>query len=179
MKKRRDLILASLAVLIALALWLLSQNSVDYEPEGPVVYFTVSDEKHNGPALGCEPYTGPKTEAMKIPNPRFFMMELLKGPTSEGLTSPFPKGVSLESWKFDSSNPTNLQIRMSEPYNGLTDISLTLADYCIVLTMSQIPGVETVEIVSGSYSASYRSHKQLRADEVELIEPLTKTNSAS
>ncbi len=179
MKKRIYFVSACLAALVVLVLVVLKLNGTDHTPEGPVVYFTVSNEVNCGPALGCEPYRGPTTEYMTIPNPRLFMNELLAGPYSEGLTSPFPKGVSLESWRFDSNDPNNLQIRMSEQYNGLTDVSLTLADYCIVLTMSQIPGVETVEIVSGSYSASYRSHQLLRADEVELVDPLTKTVPSS
>lgn len=179
MKKRHYLILAFLTALIVLTLWGLKVNGTHREPEGPMVYFVMSNEVNHGPALGCEPYTGPTTEFMKIPNPRLFMAELLAGPSSEELVSPFPKGVSMESWKFDSNDPSNLQIRMSEQYNGLTDISLTLADYCIVLTMSQIPGVETVEIVSGGYSASYRSHQRLRADEVELVDPLAKTDPLS
>jgi hypothetical protein len=58
---------------------------------------------------------------------------------------------------------------LSEQYSDLTDISLTLADYCIVLTLTQLEGVESVEIVSTSYSASYRSHQILTAEEVLLF----------
>lgn len=179
MKKRRFLILTLLALLAVLALWGLRANGERPEAEGPMVYFIVSDGTSHGPALGCEPYIGPTTEYMKIPNPRLFMTALLAGPSSDNLTSPFPKGVSLESWRFDPNDQSNLQIRMSEQYNGLTDVSLTLADYCIVLTMSQIPGVKTVEIVSGGYSANYRSHERLCADEVELSDPLVKTDALS
>ena len=57
---------------------------------------------------------------------------------------------------------------MSEQYGGLTDISLTLADYCIVLTLGQLEGVETVEITSQGHWASYRSHQQMAAGEAVL-----------
>ena len=61
-----------------------------------------------------------------------------------------------------------LRITLSEQYGALTDISLTLADYCIVLTLSQLEEVEGVEIRSGGHSAGYRSHQTLRADEALL-----------
>ena len=51
-------------------------------------------------------------------------------------------------------------------------IALTIADYSIVLSLSQLEGVEAVEIVSGSYSAGYRSRPALRAWDAELVDPL-------
>ena len=66
---------------------------------------------------------------------------------------------------------------MSEQYGGLTDISLTLADYCIVLTLSQVDGVETVEIISAGYTVSYRSHQQLSGEEAVLWDELADTSS--
>ena len=92
--------------------------------------------------------------------------------TQEGLTSPFPRGVSLLSWDWDEEEPGVLRITLSEQYGALTDISLTLADYCIVLTLSQLEEVEGVEIRSGGHSAGYRSHQTLRADEVLLWDGL-------
>ena len=59
-------------------------------------------------------------------------------------------------------------MRLSEQYGGLTDISLTLADYAIVLTLSQLRGVETVEILCPGHTASYRNHQILSAQEVDL-----------
>lgn len=175
MKKRYWLIAVFAAVLLVLAIVVLRPAEPCQGIEGPMLYFTVSDDVHTGPALGSEPYNGPDVTCTENLNPRLLISALLSGPSDEDLTSPFPKGVILESWKFDKKDPTNLKLKMSEQYNDLTDISLTLADYCIVLTVSQLPGVETVEITSGSYSTSYRSHQLLRADEVELEDPLAKT----
>ena len=61
-------------------------------------------------------------------------------------------------------------MRLSEQYSGLTDISLTLADYCIVLTLSQLEGVESVEISSEGHTANYRSHPLLTAEEAQLTD---------
>ena len=63
-------------------------------------------------------------------------------------------------------------IGLSEQYSQLSGISLTLADYCIVLTLSQLDGVETVEIQSESYGGNYRSHQLLSAEEAVLWDEL-------
>ena len=68
---------------------------------------------------------------------------LMNGPTQKGLVSPFPQGVTLVSWELSDGL---LTLNLSEQYGGLADVSLTLADYCLVLTMSQLAGVESVQI---------------------------------
>ena len=131
-----------------------------------VLYFVSTDRRGQGSALESEPYTG----AVEQPGPGELLSALLAGPTYEGLAAPFPRGTSLLSWEWDAARPNNLRVRLSEQYGGLADVSLTLADYCIVLTLSQIEGVETVEILAGRYASNYRSHALLRADEVELFD---------
>ena len=95
---------------------------------------------------------------------------LMAGPADPGLVSPFPRGLTFQWWEWDDSHPGNLRVRMSEQYGGLTDIALTLADYCIVLTLSQVEGVEGVEILSAGYSANYRSHQLMTPEEAVLQE---------
>ena len=51
--------------------------------------------------------------------------------------------------------------------------------YCIVLTLSQLEEVETVEILSQGYNASYRSHHQLSSDEVMLWDSLAEPAGSS
>lgn len=130
-----------------------------------VLYFLVNDGSGSGPALGMEPYTG-----RGAPDPETLMRALLAGPATEGLRSPFPRGVTFQGWSWDEEEPGNLQITLSEQYSGLTDISLTLADYSIVLTLSQLESVESVEILSQGYATGYRSHQILTAEEAILIE---------
>ena len=48
----------------------------------------------------------------------------------------------------------------------MTGLSLTLADYCVVLTLSQLPGVESVELFCSGHTDDYRSHQRLTAEEV-------------
>ena len=55
---------------------------------------------------------------------------------------------------------------------SLSDMALTLADYAIVLTLSQLDGVETVEIQTSGYLTDYRSHQTLKAEEVMMTDLL-------
>lgn len=133
--------------------------------DGYALYFTVSGEQEYGAALDTQPYEGAEPA-----NVDTLLEALLAGPTREDLTSPFPRGVSVVRWELDEESGT-LKLTMSEQYSGLGDISLTLADYCIVLTLCQLEGVEGVEIHSAGYSSNYRSHQLLRPGEVELSPP--------
>ena len=103
-----------------------------------------------------------------LSEPRELMEALLSGPTEEELNSPFPSGVSLRSWGLEEGV---LVLNLSEQYGGLTDISLTVADYCIVLTMSQLDGVEAVEINVAGQPVSYRNHQILTREEAVLSQP--------
>ena len=155
------------ALLAALLLLAACGGREDREEQDFVLYYLLEGEPVHGSALDWEPYPGEAD-----PGPEELLTALLAGPTQEGLTSPFPRGVSLLSWDWDEEEPGMLRITLSEQYGALTDISLTLADYCIVLTLSQLEEVEGVEIRSGGHSAGYRSHQTLRADEVLLWDGL-------
>ena len=155
------------ALLAALLLLAACGGREDREEQDFVLYYLLEGEPVHGSVLDWEPYPGEAD-----PGPEELLTALLAGPTQEGLTSPFPRGVSLLSWDWDEEEPGVLRVTLSEQYGALTDISLTLADYCIVLTLSQLEGVEGVEIRSGGHSAGYRSHQTLRADEVLLWDGL-------
>ena len=71
------------------------------------------------------------------------MAALLSGPQSAELRSPFPSGVRLRSWRLEEGV---LRLDLSEAYGGLSGVDLTIADYCIVLTLCQVEGVEAVDI---------------------------------
>ena len=151
------------ALLAALLLLAACGGREDREEQDFVLYYLLEGEPVHGSALDWEPYPGEAD-----PGPEELLTALLAGPAQEGLVSPFPRGVSLLSWDWDEEEPGVLRITLSEQYGALTDISLTLADYCIVLTLSQLEEVEGVEIRSGGHSAGYRSHQTLRADEALL-----------
>lgn len=96
------------------------------------------------------------------------MKGLLDGPEdSDGLYSPFPRGVSIRRIGLDENTGT-LEVDLSEQYGGLVGFDLTVADYCIVLTLSQLPDVDTVKILVDGESIPYRDRQELRAGDVLL-----------
>ena len=162
-------------VLLALyVVWSSGAKRPVQPQEGVRIYFVAQSDTHHGPALGSELYNGPLVTPKAVPGPRALMTALLRGPRGEQLRSPFPEGVELESWRWEPGKPGALQLRLTEQYSGLTDIDLTLADYCIVLTLSQIPHVRTVEIFSGGYTAGYREHQKLNREEAVLVDSLAR-----
>lgn len=168
MKKR-----CRLSLFLALLLLCAACGTKTKETDGGYLLYFAAAGSH-GPALGTQPYdpgggaVPQSKEETACPNPGDLVNALLSGPTQEGLVSPFPRGVALQSWEWDPEQKGNLQVQLSEQYSGLADISLTLADYCIVLTLSQLEGVESVEILSAGHTASYRSHQVLTAAEAVL-----------
>ena len=170
MKKRWFflLLVVCLTVIAAIA------ETVPEPPEnGLRLYYpyAAQTEERRSSAIGSEPYQGPVGAApAEFPGPRLLLEAQLRGPVDEKLESPFPEGMVLENWRWDPDRKGNLQVRFSEQYSGLSDISLTLADYCIVLTLCQLPGVQTVEISSAGHAVGYRSHRIFSAQEVLLTD---------
>lgn len=122
------------------------------------LYF-VSTQTH-GPALLGQPYT-----AATSPTPEELISALLSGPTQDDLRSPFPEGLALRSCKLEDGV---LQVDFSEQYGGLANLALTLADYCLVLTVCQLEQVERVEITCAGRPLIQRSHQSLSQQDVLL-----------
>lgn len=66
---------------------------------------------------------------------------LFSGPKSENLANPFPVGTELIHWKLRDGQ---LDLVLSAEYGSLTGVDLTLADYCLTLTLCQLDGVDQV-----------------------------------
>ena len=164
-----------LSILLAAALLLSACGSreIPQEAGGFRLWFAADEGQANyghGPALDSEAYAG-----VDDPGPEELLSALLAGPTLEGLRSPFPRGVTLRQLSWDEERPGVLLVGFSEQYGALADISLTLADYCVVLTLAQVEGVDTVEIFTQGYQASYRSHQLLDPQEAVLRDELAET----
>lgn len=92
------------------------------------------------------------------------MAALLAGPPADsGLISPIPAGTRLLGWHLEDGL---LQIDLSGEYGRLTGIDLTLADYCITLTLSQLPQVERVSITVNGRPLSGRYRQELSGEQV-------------
>lgn len=157
-----------LTALIGLcALLLLSScasSGAQAPPPGSVgVYFAAAGEQLGGPAVDCEycVLSGARPPVEEL------MDRLLSGPREEllPLASPFPAGVTLRSWSLEDGR---LSLDLSEQYGGLSGVDLTVADYCIALTLCQLEGVDSVSITVEGEEVVFRSTQQLRAGDVIL-----------
>lgn len=87
---------------------------------------------------------------------------LLKGPVSTDLTSALPDYTTLRGWTLRDGVVT---VDFSDQYGNLSGIDLTLADYSVTLTLTQLDEVDAVIITSEGKELPYRDHQTLLADE--------------
>lgn len=93
------------------------------------------------------------------------MEALLEGPRSETLKSPFPTGTQVLSAVLKDGHAT---VDLSYPYSTLSGVSLTIADYCITLTLTQLSEITSVSITVRGQELAYRD-KQYFSDEDVLL----------
>lgn len=158
MKKR--MIALSLTLLLGLLLWSCAVQP-NQEEEGLMLWFAgdTGDWSSDTRAVDSVPYQGGE------PTVDGLMAALLAGPDKDsGLVSPFPAGVRLLGWQLDRDGL--LWVDLSESYGSLTGIDLTLADYCIALTLGQLDGVERVSVTVSGRRLGYRYRQELSGDQV-------------
>lgn len=157
----KRLLTVLLAAALALALWGCAAPPA--QAEGPVLWFAgdVSDwERSDHLAVAALPYAGEMTVGGLLDS-------LLDGPAADsGLVSPFPEGTRLLGWQLDQDGL--LWVDLSESYGDLAGIRLTLADYCITMTLCQIEAVERVSITVSGRQLSYRYRQELEAGQAVL-----------
>ncbi len=90
---------------------------------------------------------------------------LMANPTDVTLRSPFPAGTKVNGWTLEDGR---LTVDFSEQYGKLYGIDLTLADYCVVLTMTQFEGVEEVALTVAGEEVPGRNQQVFRAEDVLL-----------
>ena len=107
-------------------------------PDGVKIYYAVRGaEGYEQAAIQSENWSdAPEEVTMDDLFPR-----LLTPPVDDGRYVVFPENVRLLGWTLEEGL---LTVDLSESYSELTGISLTLANYCLVLTAAQMDGVEQV-----------------------------------
>ena len=150
MKKLSLLILAIAAALLAFA---ACAGSVQEDEEsGYALYFLSDlDTSGGGDAIAASSLRFTPDEAMSTEDCVRALMELLlAGPDEATLHSPIPEGTALRSL---SVSGRRARVDLSAPYARLSGIDLSLADYCITLTLSQLPNVNAVSITANGVNA--------------------------
>ncbi|MCI8399803.1 MAG: GerMN domain-containing protein [Oscillibacter sp.] len=93
------------------------------------------------------------------------MGELLQGPHGENLKSPIPSGTSLLGVELQGRRAV---VDLSGGYSSLSGVALTLADYAITLTLTQIPEILSVQITVRGRELAYREKQVFSAREALL-----------
>lgn len=146
--------------LSALFLFSAGCSSIDHtEGEAIQFYYCVSSDKHFGPAIEAE------TDYLENPSVSNVMSRLLEGPWDPNLSAIIPEGTFLQDWTLERGE---LKLDFSEAFGRLTGISLTRGEYCIVLTMTQLEGVDTVSITVDGQDLPGSGTRTMSADDVVL-----------
>lgn len=156
MKKNAVWVLA--ALLLALASGCAGAGPE--EEQGLKLWFpTDPNQEQLSAALDSCLYQG---ESQSIPS---LLSALLTGPPPEEteLISAIPAGTRVLSWSVEDRVAN---VDLSAAYAELVGIDLTLADYCITLTLAQLPGVDGVRITANGGGQSYRDRQALYPEDV-------------
>ncbi len=166
MKRRTVLALSTALLLLACA-----GAAVIGGGDGPAygAYFLEADlsQAAGSGALRAEPVvlgdvSGTREEAETL------LLALLRGPSDATLKSPFPPGTQLRALELEGSRAL---VDLSPPYASLSGVALTLADYAITLTLTQLPEILSVEITVRGQELAYRDKQVLTASDV-LLAPM-------
>ena len=138
--KKRGIFLAA----VLLALLAACTPAPETDGDGLRLWFAMPGDRQSrevSAALGSAPYTGKSS----VPD---LLEALLAGPPQDGeLVSLIPAGTELVSWSVEARTA---RVGLSGEYALLSGIDRTIADYCITLTLSQLPGVDRVQLFTGN-----------------------------
>ena len=99
--------------------------------------------------------------------PEALMQRYLEGPLDESLQSPVPRGTALLSVEVEQGCAA---VDLSAPYAMLSGVGLTLADYAITMTLTQLEEISSVRITVQGQELAYRE-KQVFQDRDVLLAP--------
>lgn len=90
---------------------------------------------------------------------------LLKGPRSELLQGTLPASASLLSAEVEGGRAL---VDFSAAYSTLSGVRLTMADYAVTLTLTQLPEINSVKITVQGQELAYRDKQTFTARDVLL-----------
>ncbi|MBE7003373.1 MAG: hypothetical protein E7425_03690 [Ruminococcaceae bacterium] len=93
------------------------------------------------------------------------LTELLGAPESPGLRSPFPEGTNLRHLTVAGGRAA---VDLSAQYARLSGVDLSIADYCLTLTLTQLDGINAVRITVNGRELPYRKTQLLTAADALL-----------
>lgn len=167
---KRRILPALLPALLAAALLLgigCAYPAVERQTAPYVLYFREADLESavGGDALRAVPAGLTEARATSVETAEALLKELLDGPRDETLKSTIPAGTTLLSVAVKGSLAT---VDLSNAYGTLSGVGLTLADYAITLTLTQLPKISAVKILVRGRELAYRDRQVFSKRDVLL-----------
>ena len=165
---RRRTLITGLACLCALALAACGLASGRESPEGlPCeLYFRGADLTASAGGDVFQTETVYIDETLDTQAQAEALLEaLLAGPSGEFRRSLIPAGTSLLSVEVDGGRAL---VDFSAGYSTLSGIRLTMADYAVALTLTQLPDVAVVRVTVQGQDLAYRDSQLFSARDVLL-----------
>ena len=163
MKRRMCLLLSAALLLLTIG----CAREVQEETESYSLYFLEAEPEMGGGVLQTEKAYLPELEAAGPEEAAKGLMEaLLQGPLDMTLKSPIPAGTSLLSLKLQGGRAT---VDLSAGYASLSGVALTLADYAVTLTLTQVPEISSVKITVRGQELAYRNKQTFASRDVLLL----------
>lgn len=148
-------------ILLALAMLLTGCTSEGQRLKEPVTFYYLMDSYQ----FGEEPKvfaTDLREGAGHRHDLSYLLTLYLMGPSQEGLASPLPKQTRILSL---SQTLHTIQITLSDTSDILSDIDFTRACACLTMTCTQLTGIGTVTVESGSRSVTMTQDTMLLFDD--------------
>ncbi len=124
-----------------------------------LLYFAASESKIGGAAIESQPYEGDEDCSIE-----HLVYALLAGPQEDSeLTAIVPDGVTLVSWSLEDGL---LELELSDGYASLSGVNLTVADYCITMTLCQLEEVDSLSILVNHESVVGRTILEMTPEDI-------------
>ena len=163
MKRWMRLLLSAALLLLALG----CAQKTEEEAEGYDLYFLRAEPEMGGGALQAEKAYLPELENADPEETAKGLMEaLLQGPLDGALKSAVPMGTSLLSLEVSGGRAL---VDVSASYGSLSGVALTLADYAVTMTLTQVPEISSVKITVRGQELAYRNKQTFASRDVLLL----------
>ena len=163
MKRKRIVLTALALVLLALA----GCSVVQKEQEGLRLYYAASLDTHRGgDAIDSVTIDWDELPQGDQVARAESVLALLMGMCQEkGFQSPIPAGTTLRSVTIIGGTAC---VDFSGSYGQLSGMALTIADYCVALSLTQLDGIYAVRITVNEQELAYRDNDLFLAGDVLL-----------
>ena len=163
MQRWMRLLLRAALLLLALG----CAQKTEEAAEGYDLYFLRAEPETGGGALQAEEAYLPELENADPEETATGLMEaLLQGPLDGALKSAVPMGTSLLSLEVSGGRAL---VDVSASYGSLSGVALTLADYAVTMTLTQVPEISSVKITVRGQELAYRNKQTFASRDVLLL----------